>query len=214
MNRLKFSCIGVAAILLAISGVTVASNMAFKVVPDLKCPDPGVYDISIPRINSYTSLASIYNDISTSPGCTASSVTSFNSDQSSCTWNGPFSCNRPYSSGEGLRISVGPPFCRGWLIVGANADAPANAFNFSVSDPSVYVAAYPYNGTAFTLADVFLDINANGSPAGSAASVTIFECDQKSCTWNGPFSCNGVITPFASVWITVSAPTVWTPSMY
>ena len=101
------------AILLVVAGAAVASNMGFKFTANIATGDPDIYDVSIPLNNNYTSLQGIYDDISASSGCTASSVTIFAPDQSSCSWIGAGSCNAPYNPGKGIRVTTagGMQYC-------------------------------------------------------------------------------------------------------
>lgn len=194
------------AVLLAVAGAAVASNMGFKGVPNLALSDPNIYDVSIPLNNNYTTLSSIFNDINASAGCSAAAVTVFAPDQSSCVWNGPFSCDLPYSPGQGIRVSVGPPNCTQWIIVGSHN--PSYTFAFAQADPSIYDVAVPYHTTQTSIAGLFAEIP-------SAASVTIFNPDQSTCTWNGPFSCNSAMTIMQGVRVSVSLPGAsWVPSHY
>jgi len=193
------------AILLAVGGAAVASNMGFKYAANLPTADPDIYDVSIPLNHNYTTLSSIFDDINTSPGCTAASVTVFNPDQSSCTWNGPFSCNTAYNSGQGIRVTVGGP-CTGWIIVGSHN--PSFQYAFPTNDPDIYDVSVPYHTTQTSLAGLYSEIP-------NAASVTIFNPDQSSCTWNGPFSCNVALSIGQGVRVTVTTDgTLWTPSHY
>jgi hypothetical protein len=193
------------AIVLAVGGAALASNMGFKFVPNIATADPDVYDISIPDNNNYGTLSDIYNDISTSPGCTAASVTVFNPDQSSCTWAGDFTCDQPYVPGQGIRVTTAGA-CTGWVIVGSHN--PALVRTFSLADPSIFDESVPYHTTATDLATLFAEIP-------NAASVTVFNPDQSSCTWAGDFTCNVALAIGQGVRVTVSvAGTNWTPSHY
>lgn len=193
------------AILLAVGGAAMASNMGFKFVPNITLLDPNVYDISIPLNNNYADLSQIFDDISASPGCTAASVTQFAPDQSACAWVGPFSCNQPYASGSGVRVTVAAG-CTGWVIVGSHN--PSFVHNFALVDPSIYDVSVPYHTTQTDLSGLFNEIP-------NAASVTIFNPDQSACAWVGPFSCNTALAIGQGVRVTVSvAGTNWTPSHY
>lgn len=200
----------VAVICLTIGGVALASNMTFKFVPTLT-DDPDVYRISLPLVNNYTDLASIFNDIDVSPGCFARSVTTFNicdpgssGDKKSCTWNGPYSCNTPLEPGEGISVSVSGPGCT-WIIVGAHN--PIFKFNLSNTDPCAYEVSVPYHTTAMTLAELCAEIP-------NCASVTSFFPDQSSCSWVGPLSCNKPLNVGVAVRVSVTASSSWTPSHY
>lgn len=196
--------------LLAMAGVTLGANLAFRGAPALSLADPNIYDISIPMVNGYTDLVSIFDDINAS-GCSAAEVAAFTPDGGSCVWNGLYSCNRPYSPGEGVRVSVHSP-CSDWIIAGSNpAGSPftggAGTINFPTVDPDMYLVGAPWNKTAVTTADVFNDIP-------NADSVTYFFPDQSSCGWVGPLSCSVAIPAMAGFRVTVTAPTKWTPSVY
>lgn len=204
MKRTKLLWV-LGAILLAVGGAALASNMGFKFVPNIATADPDVYDVSLPLNNNYTDLASIYNDINGSAGCSAASVTVFNPDQSACAWTGPFSCNTAVASGQGIRVTTGGA-CTGWVIVGSHN--PAFSFSFPTADPDIYDVSVPYHTTKTDLAGLFSEIP-------NAYSVTVFNPDQSACAWTGPFSCNTTLTIGQGVRVTVSpAGTPWTPSHY
>jgi hypothetical protein len=190
--------------LLAAVGTALASNMTFKVVPNIATGDPDIYDIAHPWNNNYALLSDVFEDISASPGCTAASVTIFNPDQSSCTWSGPFCCNAPIPKAVGIRVTtIGP--CHGWVIVGSHD--PVFAFNFATADPDIYFVAVPYHTTAMNLSDLFDEIP-------NAASVAAYDTDQSTCTWTGNFSCNQPLQIFQGVRVTVKAPGTWRPEHY
>lgn len=212
MRRSRMSLGIAAAVLLAIGGAALASNMAFKFVPHMDFADPDYYDISIPDVNNYTDLVSVFDDVNTSPGCTALSVCQFHNDiGTACCWNGPFSCNESLGGSGFLRVSVGPPgFCRGWVIVGANGPSGAlTGVNLVGPDPNppgdpiLNWLGLPYNSVAMTILDVFNEINTNGVPAGQAASVTVFHPDNTSCTWNGAFSCTEPLPSSIALKVTI-----------
>jgi hypothetical protein len=193
------------AILLAVGGAAMASNMGFKFVPNIATHDPDIYPISIPFNNNYPTLSSIFNDISASPGCTAASVALFAADQSSCTWTGGFTCDAPYPSGRGVIVTVSAG-CTGWVIVGSHN--PSQVINFPVPDPGIQDVSVPYHTTQTDIAGLFAEIP-------NAASVGIFNPDQSSCVWTGNFTCNTALQIGTGVRVTVSvAGTNWTPSHY
>jgi hypothetical protein len=193
------------AILLAVGGAALASNMGFKFVPNIATADPDIYEISIPLNNNYTDLASIFNDINASAGCTAVQVTAFNPDQTSCSWTGGFTCNTAYTAGTGVRVSTAGP-CTGWVIVGSHN--PSFAFAFPQADPSIYDVSLPYHTTKTDLAGLFTEIP-------NAVQVTKFNPDQTTCSWTGAFTCNTTITIGEAYRVSVTvAGTTWTPSHY
>lgn len=149
------------ALLLAIGGVAIAAT-GYKYVLNMPLGDPEFYDVSIPPINIYTDLVSIFNDINGSPGCPIAEggVTGFLPDGSLCSWTGPFSCNRPFRPGEGIRLSFGPGGCSGWVIVGGSGpivtppivgtlSAPLQSC--ATSEPWCFVFPQPYPRTPFII---------------------------------------------------------------
>lgn len=197
-------------------------NTGYRIVPDIATGDPAVYPINIPFCNNYTDLRSVFDDISASAGCTAAHVTSFNPDQSTVSWTGPFSGNRALTRGESVWVgTVGS--CNGWVIVGADSSGSggslvAQGYTFLTVDPDVYQFSLPALTTALDLKDVFGDIP-------SAASVTHFHPDQSACSWTGPFSCNEPHVTGGDRYTTWdftvglrysvnTAPTKWLPSHY
>ena len=193
------------AILLAVGGAALASNMGFKFVPNIATADPDIYEISIPLNNNYTDLASIFNDINASAGCSAAGVTVFAPDQSQCSWTGSFSCNQAYTAGTGVRVSTYGT-CTGWVIVGSHN--PSFAFSFGLADPNIYDVSLPYHTTKTDLAGLYTEIP-------NAAGVTKINPDQSLCSWTGAFSRNTTITIGEAYRVSVTvAGTTWTPSHY
>lgn len=192
------------AILLVVAGAAVASNMGFKFTANIATGDPDIYDVSIPLNNNYTSLQGIYDDISASSGCTASSVTIFAPDQSSCSWIGAGSCNAPYNPGKGIRVTTAGA-CTAWIIVGSHN--PSFLYSFPTVDPDIYDIALPYHTTRTTTETLFNEIP-------NAASVTKFAPDQSTCSWIGAGSCNTTIAIGDAYRVSVSAASTWGPSHY
>jgi hypothetical protein len=184
----------------------VASNVGFKFVPAIGSSDPDVFDISLPYFNNYTTNASIFDDINTSPGCDALQVTTFFADQSSCSWTGPWSCNKPYTVGDGIRISVAAPGCT-WVIAGSSDPSFSFAFTAAQVDPKIRFVSLPYHNTYLYLSDVFNDLP-------NAAQVTRFHPDQTSCSYTGPTSCDEAIERQDALVISVLAAGSWTPKHY
>lgn len=192
------------AILLAVGGTAMASNMGFKFVPNLVDVDPLIYDISIPINNNYVDLKSIFDDIAASV-CTPGGVTVFDPAQNLCAWTGPFSCNTPYVDGQGIRVSVAGASCATWVIVGSHN--PAFAFNLATIDPDIYDIAVPYHTTTTDLKSLFSEIP-------GAAGVTVFDTSQNICSWTGAFSCNTPIVIGTGYRVSVTAPVLYTASHY
>lgn len=177
------------------------SNTGVKMVPDFALGDPNFYPINIPCCNNYTDLVSVFNDISSSAGCTAAQITSFNPDRSSCSWTGPFTCNRPLQCAEVPWVStVGP--CNGWVIVGANcaSGSPliAAARVITVVDPLRTFFGPDQPPCAKHMKDVFCEIALDCDAIGNSptvAAVTHWHRDpvtgdDLSCSWTGAFTCN------------------------
>jgi hypothetical protein len=205
MRNLRLAAGVAASLSICVCGLVLASNMSFKVVPSIPTADPDVYDISLPLVNNYTDLASVFNDINASAGCEAAQVTVFNSDQTSCSWTGPFSCNTALQPGEGVRVSTVSAGCSGWVIVGAHN--PAFVYGFSIVDPGIYHMSIPYHTTALTLGDIF-----NSIPG--AVEVCKFNPDQTSCCFTGLVSCDDTVEYWKAYRISVTAPTTWVPPHY
>lgn len=195
------------AILLAVGSAAVASNMGFKFVPNIATGDPDIYHVSFPFNNNYVTLFDVFNDIDSSPGCDADGggVTQFGSDQSTCAWTGPLTCNQAIVAAGGLRVSVAPSIpCTGWVVVGSHN--PALAINVTI-DPLIFDLSTPYHTTKTDLAGLFGEIP-------SAAQVTRFATDQSTCSWTGPLTCNAPVTIGESYRISATAASSYTPSHY
>lgn len=198
------------AILAALGGVAMASNMGFKFVPNLNQGDPKIFDISVPDNNNYTSTKAIFDDISASAGCSAASVITFDVDQNACTWLGlPGGCVttgfNTTQKGIGVRVSTNGP-CTGWVIVGSHDPTLAHAF--TLTDPKIYDFSLAYHTTRTTTKALFDEI-------GVAASVTGFDPDQTACTWLGlPGGCVEPITIGKSYFVTVGSPVNYIESHY
>jgi len=191
------------AILLAVGGAAVASNMGFKFVPNLATGDPDIYQISLPFNNNYVDIQDVFDDISASAGCSAAAVTVFHPDQSTCAWTGSLSCNEAVGSARGVRVgTIGP--CTGWVIVGSHN--PALTVSVPL-DPLILDASIPYHTTKTDLAGLFSEIP-------NAAQVTKFNADQSTCGWTGPLSCNVPITIGESYRISATVAGPWSPSHY
>ena len=204
------------AVLLAVGGAAMASNMGFKFVPNIANGAPAVYDISIPLNNNYTTLRSIFDDINASAGCSAAAVINFNNSPigtGSCTWAGPFTCDSTYHKGESVWVKVAASTsCTGWVVVGSHD--PSFQFSFTQNQPARYEVSVPYHTTETSLASLYAEIPSCSSvdAAGNGTSPA-----QTHCTWAGPFTCNQPLSIGQGVAIKVNSPTLpvqWTPSHY
>lgn len=188
--------------------------VGFKFVPFFDPGDPDIFDISIPCCNGYNLLSEVFNDINAAAGCSAAQVTHFFPDQSSCSWTGPFTCDRTVECLESLRISTNGT-CAGWVVVGAACVGPAIACRptlggatFPTADPDIYHLSVPYHTTAQDMEDLFNEIP-------NCAQVTRFHSDQSSCSWTGAFTCNELVDLQQGWRFSVTAaPTTWVPSHY
>jgi hypothetical protein len=200
------------AILLAVGGSAFASNMGFKLVPNLALADPQVYEISIPANNNYTDLKSIFDDISSNCPAGAASVSHIRTDQTACTWTGPFSCPpEPLPGCFGVRVSVtdsgGGAGCGSWIIVGSAN--PSQICSFPLADPQIYEDSVPYHTTQTNTAGLFGEIS-------NAAEVCKVRTDGTANCWTGPFSTtpDPIVIGEGYIISVSNAGTTWVPSHY
>lgn len=200
--------VAAAVVVLASAGLAIASPMAFKFIPDLALGDPLIYDVSIPSENGLTDLSGVSDAITAACPGGAAQVTVFDTDQTSCSYTGEFSCNRTLLPGEAVRVSVNAP-CTGWIIVGTEGGGGPGSPSrtFSEADPSVYQTSIPLHTIALTAAQLCNEIP-------NCAMVTRFNPDQTSASWTGQLGVNFPIVPGQAYHVSVTAPTVWYPSHY
>src|SRR4029453_16475312 len=114
------------ALLLAVSGAAVASNMGFKFVPNLNQTNR-TFTISLPLNQNYTNASAVFPDIPA--GCAAAKVERIVPSTGGATrqtWTSVGGTNFPIAKGEGYIVEVGVS-CTNWVIVGSHD--PAFVYN-------------------------------------------------------------------------------------
>jgi len=159
-KRMKLWVAG--AILLAIGGTVVASNMGFKFVPNLNQTGK-IFTISLPLNQNYTDAESIRQDIDTSCGAgTFNKIVKINPSaggSSQSTWlgfgGGNYLVNgTPANRQQGYEVQVNNN-CVNWVLVGSHD--PAFVYNFPNAG-QFYLTTIPYHTTATRANDLFTSI--------------------------------------------------------
>jgi len=213
-KRMKLWVAG--ALLLAVGGTVVASNMGFKFVPNWNQGNV-VYTISLPLNNNYTNAASIFNDIEAScPGSMigGGSVDRINigpGGKTHTTWpgGGPPANNFPVVVGQGYDVTLKPPGCTAWVVVGSHD--PVFSYSFSLAN-NYYLTSIPYHTTATVADNIFDEITG----CLSVDRINVGPGGKTHTTWPGagPPANNFPVKVGEAYGITVSAATAWTPSHY
>lgn len=201
----------VGALLLAVGGMVVASNMGFKWVPDLNTG--GVYyAVGIPLNHNYTNADSILADVNGS-GCSAAFVEKVVPSAGGAvrrTWSGSGTAdqNFPVAAGEGYFVQVNSS-CGTWTIVGSHN--PSFQYNFST--PGVaYLVGIPYHTTATVAEDLRLSIPNIAfvervvPSAGGAV--------RRTWTGSGTADQNFAVNIGEAYIVQVNSATTWTPAHY
>lgn len=202
----------VGALMLAVGGSVIASNMGFKFVPNLNQANK-TFAVALPINNNYTTADSIFQDI-TASGCGAAKVERINPSSggsSRTTWPGfgSASDNFAVAKGEGYIVEVSGS-CTNWVVVGSHD--PVYQYSFAQANKS-YLVGVPYHTTATTANDLFVSIPAcakveriNPSSGGSSRT-----------TWPGFGSASDnfpVAIGQAYIVEVGTAGQVWTPAHY
>jgi len=195
------------AILLAVSGAAVASNMGFKFVPNLNQTSK-TFTISLPLNNNYASASAVFNDIQAS-GCTPNKVERINPStggSSRSSWTSTGGTDFPVAKGEGYIVEVGAN-CTSWVVVGSHD--PAYTYNFALANKS-YLASIPYHTTATSASAIFNSIPSaskveriNPSTGGSSRS-----------SWTSTGGTDFPVTIGEAYIVEVTAASSWTPAHY
>jgi len=207
----------VGALLLAVAGTVMASNMGFKFVPNIAQGNK-VYTISLPINNNYTNAESVFADVNAS-GCAAAKIEKIVPSAGGATrvtWlgigNGSGGAdNFTVAKGEGYIVQTNGT-CTGWVVVGSHD--PTYSYSFSQAN-KVYLASIPYHTTATVAQDLFASIPSCAKverivpSAGGATRVTWLGIGNGS----GGADNFGVTIGEAYI-VQVSAASTWTPAHY
>jgi len=205
VKRMKLWVAG--ALLLAVGGTVVASNMGFKFVPNLNQTGK-TFTISLPLNNNYTNASSVFNDINAScPGApqlvermVPSAGGTVRED-----WNGT-GTDFTVNSNEGLIVVVNPT-CTSWVIVGSHN--PAYVYTFAQAGKN-YLTSIPYHTTATVANDLFTSIPS----AVLIERITPTAGGGIRQSWNGTGVDFPVTIGESYVVVVGTAGTNWTPSHY
>jgi hypothetical protein len=159
-KRMKLWVAG--ALLLAVGGTVMASNMGFKFVPNLNQANR-VFTLSLPLNQNYTNADSVFQDINASCPGAASKIERIDPSPGGTirvTWVGFGSApqNFPIAKGEGYMLEVFSN-CTTWAVVGSHD--PAYVYNFPTAG-EVYLTSIPYHTTATVAHDLFTSIPSCG----------------------------------------------------
>lgn len=201
----------VGALLLAIGGAAVASNMGFKFVPNITQSGPAKqYSISLPLNNNYANANAILTDIPA--GCNAQAVIRIAPSVNGSVkqgWLAPGTgVNFPVSKGEGYLVQTGTT-CTNWVIVGSHD--PAFVYNFAAGGVQTF-ASVPYHTTATVANDLLTSIGPNAQAVIRIAPSVNGSVKQG---WLAPGTgVNFPVTIGEAYLVQVSAATAWTPAHY
>ena len=195
------------ALLLAVSGAAVASNMGFKFVPNLNQTNK-TFTISLPLNQNYANASAVFNDIQAS-GCTAAKVERMVPSAGGAlrqTWTSVGGINFSIAKGEGYIVEVGAT-CTNWVVVGSHD--PAFVYNFSQTGKS-YLTSIPYHTTATTASDVFASIPS----ASKVERIVPSSGGALRQTWTSVGGTNFAVGIGEAYIVEVSAASSWTPAHY
>ena len=203
-KRMKLWVAG--ALLLAVGGTVVASNMGFKFVPNID-QSGKTFTISLPLNNNYTNADSVFQDMSAS-GCTPQLVERIEPSSGGGLrhdWNGTGD-NFTLVKGEGLIVVVSGT-CTSWTIVGSHD--PAYVYTFAQSGKN-YLTDIPYHTTATTANDLFTSIPS----AVLIERITPTAGGGVRQSWNSTGDNFNVKIGESYIVVVGTAGTTWTPSHY
>jgi len=154
VKRMKLWVVG--AFLLAIGGTVVASNMAFKFVPNWNEGGTNkTHSLSLPLINNYVNSKDLFDDINAS-GCSASSVTRVNTNGTAQNYIG-IGSGFAFNKQEGLLIKVNGAGCTSLVVVGSHD--PSFVYTFALGGSAQYLTSIPYHTTAANAKDAYDSIS-------------------------------------------------------
>jgi len=201
----------VGALLLAVGGTVIASNMGFKFVPNVAQAGK-VYTISLPINNNYTNADSVFQDINAS-GCSAAKVEKMVPSAGGLqrvTWLGFGSAadNFTVSKGEGYIVQTNGA-CTSWVVVGSHDPT------YSYSFPQVgkaYLVGVPYHTTATVANDLFTSI----PNCAKVEKIVPSAGGLQRVTWLGFGSAadNFPVSIGEAYVVQVTAASTWTPAHY
>jgi len=211
-KRMKLWVAG--ALLLAVGGTVVASNMGFKFVPNLNQTGK-VFTLSLPLNNNYTDAGSVFNDLNASCPGAAAKIERINPSAggtSRTTWVGfgSASDNFTLAKGAGLLVQVNSP-CTNFVVVGSHD--PAYVYTFASAGGFNYLTDIPYHTTATVAGDLFTSIPSCAKV--ERINVSAGGTSRTSWVGFGSASDNFNVAIGESYIIVVNTPgTTWTPSHY
>src|SRR5262245_24950486 len=153
------------ALILVVGGTALASNMGFKLVPNINAGAQN-FTLSLPINNNYTNAQSLFNDLSAScPGALSGTggkverIVPSAGGKTRQTWSAAGGTNFAIAKTEGYIVQTATgTTCTTAVIVGSHD--PALAYSFAT--PSInYLVSIPYHTTAQNARDLFLSIGDN-----------------------------------------------------
>ena len=194
----------VGALLLAVGGAVVASNMGFKFVPNVQLNKDTT--ISLPLNNNYADANSVFTDIQGS-GCTpvrVQRIVPSAGAKTKQTWSGS-GTNFAIAKGEGYLV-VTSNNCTTWVIVGSHD--PAYVYNIQASKDTL--VSIPYHTTATSADDIYQSL----LPEVVRVQRIVPSAGAKTKqTWSGSGT-NFAVTIGESYLVVTNAAKTWTPAHY
>lgn len=191
-------------LLLAVGGAVIASNMGFKLVPNLNQASK-TFTISLPNNNNYATASSVFDDINLS-GCTANKIERIVPSAGAKArqiWDGT-GTDFTIAKGDGYLLEVAAS-CTTWVVVGSHD--PAFQMNFQANKETL--TSVPYHTTALTANDLFTSI-----PSCTKVERIVPSAGGKAREiWDGTGT-DFAVTIGEAYLVATSAVSTWTPAHY
>lgn len=209
-KRMKLWVAG--ALLLAVGGTVVASNMGFKFVPNLN--QAGIYfTLSLPYNQNYTNADAVYDDLNLAcpQGVNAHAIDKIKvsaGGNTHDTWFGTTGTNFLLATGEGYGV-IPSVSCTTWVVVGSHN--PAFVKNFLLPS-NYYFTSIPYHTTATVAHDLWTSI----PNVDNVDRIKPTAAGNQHETWFGTTGTNFPVKVGDAYGVVVKTPgnVSWTPSHY
>ena len=206
------------ALILAVGGVTMASNMGFKLTPNFNAGGQQ-FTLSLPINSNYVTLKDLYDDIHTSCGATMNAgkverIVPSVGGKTRVSWdiNGGPGFVIPVNKTEGYIVATGSGACTTAVVVGSHDPA----YPYSFTSPGLqYLVSIPYHTTATTLQDLFNQIGMAGT-SGKVERIVPSVGGKTRVFWdtNGGPGFPIPVTIGEAYIVVVGSPTTWNPAHY